>query len=379
MKFICTQENLKRALSIVERVTSKNTTLPILENILMETKGGLIQLSATNLEIGIVTSFGAKIEEEGKVALPVKIFTDFVANLPQENKIAFSLRDGQVDLESGLYRATIKSFDAQDFPIIPKPSAPRVSVNFLAQELKRELAKTTISISPTATRIEFSGVYMVFDEQEIRAVSTDSFRLSEVKIPCQYTSASGTQDETSLILPHQTLIELLRLLEAGREKVVMDVEEGQVFFLIDDEVFLVSRLINGKFPDYQQIIPKAFECEVMVSKDELQRAVKLANIFSATKTAEVMIDVEVSKKHVVFASGSSQSGSNVSDIACPVEGSDQKILLNPKFILDALGVNTHPSVKIGMNGSASPVVLRWVNQKGTLDDMYKYVLMPIKK
>lgn len=378
MKFTCTQENLKRALSIVERVTSKNTTLPILENILMETKGGLIQLSATNLEIGIITSFGAKIDIEGKVALPVKVFGDFISNLPEENQIVCKADQNRIELESGSYRATIRSFDPQDFPIIPQPNAPHVSIRFSAQRLKKDLTKTMISISPNATRIEFSGVCMLFGQKEVYAVSTDSFRLSEVRIPCEYSSGYSDMLE-SIIVPHHTISELLRLLESGRENIVMNIEGGQVFFLLDNDVFLVSRLINGKFPDYKQIIPQKIETGITLLRDEFQRAVKLANIFSSEKAAEVSLDIQKGSGRVTFSSESSQSGSNVSHISCPVEGVDQKILLNPRYILDALSTNAYLSVKIGVNGAASPVVFHWLNERGEQDDSYQYILMPIKK
>lgn len=377
MNIICTQENLKKALSCVERVTTKNSTLPILENILLEMEGNLLKFSATNLEIGVTTSIGAKIEGQGSVALPVRVFSDFVKNLPSGGQIELSIDNYNVTVESGVYAATFKGCDAQEFPIIPKPKNEILRVTFNAHEFKEVVRKVMVSVSLNAARIEFTGVCFIFQENGVFAVSTDSFRLSEVFFVCDY--AGTFSDIEPIIIPQHTIMELVKLVDIGSSQITMVIEENQVFFLLEDDVFMVSRLINGKFPDYKQIIPNDFSTKIIVSKTEMQRSVKLAEIFSPSKSLEVRIDILNEEGKIKFHSESSQSGVNTSYVSGNIDGIGQSIVLNPKYILDFLSIMDSELAYIGINSSSAPVIFQETNESNVARQGYQYVLMPIKK
>jgi len=377
MHIICTQENLKKAILCVERVTTKNSTLPILENMLVEIHENLLKFSATNLEIGVTTSIGAKIDGQGSVALPVKVFSDFVKNLPSGGQIELSMDNLTVTVESGVYSAVFKGCDAQEFPIIPQPKNEIVRIVFSAQEFKEAIRKVMMSVSVNAARIEFTGICFIFRENGVFAVSTDSFRLSEVFFFCTYTGLFSEVEP--VIIPQHTIAELVKLMDFGSENVTMVVEENQVFFILENNIFMVSRLINGKFPDYKQIIPNDFSTKIVVSKTEIQRSVKMAEIFSPSKALEVFLDVLNEEGKIKFYSESSQSGINTSYVSGSIEGDKQNVVLNPKYILDFLSIINSENVYIGMNSSSSPVVFREIDASSKVDNGYQYILMPIKK
>lgn len=378
MKATCTQENLRHALRCVERVAGRHVSLPILENILLETEKGRLKVSATNLELGIVDRVNAKVERDGRVALPAKIVSDFVSNLPSENSIVIELLDGEVSFESGSYHAKIKNAETEEFPIIPYVEKKDLYWKFQSQELKEMLSRLLVCVSPNDARIEFTGIFMEYVDGRIEFAATDSFRLAQGKASIQ--EEMREKEENSFIVPAQAVSELIKLIEPSTESVSIGLSGGQVFFEIESDVYLVSRLINGNFPDYRQIIPNSFSTTVVVDVQELSRAARLAGMFSQSQTSEVRIQIKPDSRELVLESESSRYGVNTSSLeALKIDGEPQNIVFNPRYILDALGMQRGQKIGLFFNDDTSPAAFRGVDEQENFREDFQYILMPIKK
>lgn len=371
MKLICTQENLKKAISSVERVVGKKSTLPILENILFEAKNGLVYVSSTNLELGVVFQLSAKIEREGRVAVPAKILSVFVGNLRSDALVEISVEGFVMLLASGSHTANIQGFDPEEFPLIPAPLEEDFRCACQAQELHKALQKNLIAVNPSNIRIEFSGVYMFFGDTEIVMASTDSFRLVETRVTLE---KKEDQEDLGVILPYQALSEITRLIGENVKKVKMGIRDGQIFVRFDDGVFLVSRLIQGNFPDYKQIIPKEFQVRVVLKKEELIQSMRLALAFLGNMFGEV--EFSFHEKRLTLRTESEKTGKNTSILDLKDDVADLVIVFNPKYVLDALQITEEENVSLCLNGGSSPTVFQATLEK---DMKSIYVLMPIKK
>lgn len=382
MEIICTQENFKKAIFNTERVTGKQITLPILGNILLETENGRLKLSATNLEVGIISRIGAKINKEGKITIPAKLLSSFINNLPSGDKIELKTENQVLQIKSGSYKAKIKGLDAQDFPIIPK-----MQDNFIlkipAQRIKEIISRILMCISINETRPELTGVNMRLLENEVSLAATDSFRLAEEII--NITDNEKGVDYSlfisktnSLIIPASTFSEIIRIITPEIEEVKIIIEESQIFFKIDD-VVVVSRLINGKYPEYKQIMPSSFNTRAVLKKEDVARALKIASAFINNKAGEINFSINPEKNKVTIEYQSQEIGGNVTELAADIIGPEQNIVFNPRYILD--GISPLPSSQVAflMNNNSSPVAIKMLNaDKGDIFNDYTYIVMPIK-
>lgn len=381
MKVTCTQENFKKAIYSTERVVGKQIALPILENILLETEQGMLKVSATNLEIGVFLKIGAKIEEEGKITVPAKLLSNFVNNLSTENTVSLIVRDQTLQISSGSSKAQIKGLQAHDFPIIPEMEGEFL-FSLSAQDVKENLPKLLSCVSLDNARPELSGINMILVEKEAHFAATDSFRLAETILPLNVLSESAyaaqTEKTQSVIVPFHTLSEVLRVIGPETGEVMISIEESQIFFQVDN-VRIVSRLINGKYPAYKQIIPQKFTTKVVLEKDEVLRAVKLAGIFTNNKTGEIHISADSKSNEISVQSRAEEVGENQTILKANIEGPDQRVIFNPRYVADGVQAITTNNLAVLLNDGLSPVVLKMVEEKSqNLKDGFTYVIMPIK-
>lgn len=382
MRLVCTQENFKKAVFNTERVSSKQITLPILGNILLETKRGRLNLSATNLEIGVVSTIGAKIEKEGKITVPARLLGSFVGNLPEEEKISLEVEDHTLKISSGNYKAKIKGLDAQEFPIIPT-----IKDGFLlvlsAVRIKEAVSKILVCVSPSEARPELAGVNILFSENAISLAATDSFRLAEETIPLSGKNKGNIYSNfisktSSIIIPANTFSEILRIMDPETEQIKVFVEEGQISFEMAD-VYVISRLINGKYPEYKQIIPQNFSTRAVLSKEDILRAVRIASAFTNSKSGEVNFRLDSKKGVVLIKSQSQETGENATELKADIAGPDQEAVFNPRFILDGINSIATTQEAILLNNNSSPTALKAIDEKsGKVFDNFVYIVMPIK-
>lgn len=381
MKLTCTQENFKKAVYSTERVVGKQITLPILENILLETDQGMLKISATNLEIGVFLKIGAKIEAEGKITVPARLLSNFVNNLPAEATVSLAVVDQTLHIESGASKAQIKGLQAQDFPIIPEMEGEFL-FSLPAQEMKEAIPRLAVCVSLDSSRPELSGLNVVLQKDEVRMAATDSFRLAEAVISLKKENVQNydlfTEKTGSIIVPLNTFSEVFRVIGNDTQEIKVGIEESQIFFQIDN-IRIVSRLINGKYPEYRQIIPQQFATRVVLEKDSALRAVKIAGIFTSSKAGEVKFGIDSKTGEVTVQSKAEEVGENRTVLEAQIEGPSQDAVFNPRYMADGIQAVASPYLVLLMNSGASAAVIRMTQgEKKEEVSSYTYIIMPIK-
>lgn len=375
MKLISVQENLKKGLSIVSHGTGKNINLPILNNILIKAHKNSIELISTNLEIGIIHKLRGKVEEEGEFTVDAKIITDYVNFLPSEN-VEIEELDGELKIECENYKTKMKGESAKEFPLIPTVDQSNY-YSCGVNDLKKALNSVVFAVSNSENRIELSGVMFDFNDNRLIMVATDSYRLAERSIEIKTSPEAVNQ---KLIVPARTVQELLRILSSYSNEdlafeqegaVRISISDNQILFTIDS-VDLVSRLINGQYPDYKQIIPDKSKTELLTSKNELLRAVKAAAIFSKTGINDVNLEFKNNK--IIISASSGQSGESRVDVDAQLNGIDNEVAINYRYLVDGLNNIDSDKVKMKIVSSNTPCIL--TSEK---EDDYLYVVMPIRQ
>jgi DNA polymerase-3 subunit beta len=381
MKLICTQENLKKAIAGAERAVGRQSTLPILGNFLLETENGRLKLSATNLEIGVIVRIGAKVESDGRITIPAKLLSNFVVNLPAGDTVLLEAEGQTLKVASGGYQVKIKGLDAQEFPIIPQHKGGSF-LNLPAQRLKAALSRLLPCVALNETRLELTGVNMIFSGADLYLAATDSFRLGEEVLsldPANVEEVGPSLPEGSCIIPSATLVEVLRVVGPDTKEVRLAFEENQIFFEVDG-VQVLSRLISGRFPDYRQIMPERFGCRAVLAKEALLRAVKIATAFTSQASQEVVFRIRPEEGCMVVESRSQEMGENRTTIEAEMTGSAPlDIVFTPRYILDGINAIATPKVAFLANESVTPAALRMVDEEtGEVSSNYVYVIMPIR-
>lgn len=365
MKIVVLQSNLAKALNQVVKIVGTRTTLPVLNNILLSVEKGKIKLSATDLEVGITTQTIGKIEEEGKITLPAKLLSDFVLNNKDES-VEISTKEMAAGLKSSRFEATIHGISADEFPSVPE--APKEYLVVLPKiGFYESLKKVAIAPAVDETRPVLAGVYFHFAGKELTLAATDSFRLAEKKIELK-----NEINESKVIIPTRTINEVLRVASASEsEEIAFSVNENQASFKIG-ETYIVSRLIEGAFPNYSQIIPSTFKIETKAKAIDLTAAVRMTSLFSRD-SANNNVKVAIKKDGLNIASAASQVGTAKSHVPAEVRGEELEIAFNARYILEALNIITDGEIMLKFNDSSSPAVIKLASDPG-----YTYIIMPLK-
>lgn len=355
------QKKLKEALAVTEKIVSKNLALPILQNVVLKTEHGRVKVSSTNLEIGINYWLGAKIEEEGEIALPARIFSDFTANVDSE-KISISTKENIAFINAENYKTKLIGFSAKDFPIIPKnKSTPFLSLP--ARALAKLFTLVIDAASLSENRPELAGVFVHFSSSKIEVAATDSFRLAEGVLV-----HNGKIDQ-GIIIPKSTVQELIRALMDREEDVSMTLSENQIFFSTGD-LELVSRLIDGHYPDYKRVIPEKSISKLVVSKEELEKSVRLASIFTSN-IADIKLQTD--KEGLKIQAKNADKGEVNLSVKGNLKNEAFQIGVNYRYLLDGLKNMTTPLVEIEFTGEGSPLILRPEGKKD-----FTYLIMPLR-
>lgn len=357
-----TQENLSKALIIVARVATGRSTLPILSNILFAIEDNRLRLSATNLDIAISKYVGAKVTKSGTVTIPARLVQDFISSLP-ESTIAIKQEDQKLHIDAGNYTSTINGIAADEFPVMPVIKDGE-SWTIPAETFKRALQQVSIAASHDETRPILTGVYIHTIKNQLFIAATDSYRLAEKKLPVK-------KQTKPLLIPVSAIQELLRILQDESGDVTITHDSQQVRFnTLDTE--LVARLIDGTYPEYQKLIPSAFEHTATLKKNELINITKVSSLFARESAGSITIRFSKKDQQVHIHSVASQVGENSSSAAATVS-SDADITLNSRYLLEGLQALDGEEVTIAFNGKLEPVVLT-----SPTDESYLHIVMPLK-
>lgn len=365
MKVICTQENLRAGLMSVGRIISSNLSLPILSNVLLKTENGMLKISSTNLEIAVTTYVRCKVEKEGSVTVNCKTLNDLVNSLPNKN-INLESRGSEISLETENYHTAIKTLPADEFPLIPEVENIK-SFNLSAPELKTALNQVVFAVSTNQTQPEISGVLFKNENKALKIVATDRYRLAEKKLSLQ----DSLNLPHNLILPQKTIIELLRHIGNQEGQIQVAVNETQISFTFNNTQ-IVSRLIDGEYPPYEQIIPSDFTATVVTNRLALINGLRAGGVFSQNN-ASVKIEYSSENQFLVLSTESGELGKSVIELPSRVEGKPGGLLLNFHYLLECLVTLSTENVILKItNDSAASLLM----PEG--DETYLYLVMPIK-
>lgn len=362
MKLQVTQENLNRALGTVARVANARNPLPVLANVLMRTSNNRLSLSATNLDIAITQYLGAKISDEGSITVPARLMQDFISSLPG-GVIELKLDETQLHITTEQYNSVINGIVADDFPVMPVISGGK-SWSIAAPLLKKALQQVVFAASNDESRPVLTGVLLHTVDGKLYMAATDSYRLAEKEL-------GANKADINLLIPASAMQDLLRIVGDAEDDVQVTHDDQQVLFRVGD-IELVARLLEGKYPDYRKLIPKAFTVSASLKRADFLNVTKVSSLFARESAGSVTIEVDEASGKLSIRSIASQLGENTATANGTMTGSGS-ITLNSRYLLDALQALNNDEVVFGFNGKLEPTLLKDVDGAG-----YNHIIMPLK-
>lgn len=369
MKFISLQSGIKEAIAIVSAAVGEGTNLPILKNILIKTEDGIVYFSATNLELATTHRVSGKIIETGSLTVPMSIFVNIINNI-KSDRLNFETKENILEIKTDNYSAKIQGMAADDFPPTPKIKDLENYIEIKGIFLREAIQQVSIAAQTSDFRPELSAILFDFSIETLKLTATDGFRLAEKTIPASNFTAKDTESFRVLV-PLKTAHEIQRVV-TDDEIVRIHHDENQILFKGKDTE-IISRLIEGNFPDYSQIIPKKLISEVVAQADELLNGIKLAAIFGQ-KNGEVEIKVNLSKKLIEVVSADQSLGENAYLLPAKIKGEDIEVIFNWRYLADSLKAIKTGDVLLGFQEEANPAIIRPAS-----DGSYFYIIKPILK
>ena len=367
MKFECNKEKISAAISRADRITGKNVSLPVLACILIEAQKDKVIIKSTNLDIGLEMSISCKVSEPGIVAVSGGILNSYLSSLGKnDSTLNFSLQNDNLYISSKNSETVIKTHPHDDFPNIPRIKEEK-SFRIEPKDLLRGFQSVWYSASISNIKPELSSVYIYPEGENIYFVATDSFRLAEKNV-----RIGKTEGFQSILIPFKNTTEIARVFDDSGEPIDIFFDENQIV-LKNDEVYVISRIVDGVFPDYKQIIPKTEGTVVNVLKDDFVQAMRISNIFS-NNFNQTTISIIPSDGVVEISTQNKDKGETINRVKANIEGEAIKISFNHKYINDCLGSINSDTLKLIFNGNGKPLVIM-----GSKDSTFRYLVMPMNK
>lgn len=377
MIFACTQENLVQGLSLVSHITGKNANLPILANVLMRIENGNLQLSTTNLEMAVSALVRGRSEEAGEITVPAKLLQDYISLLPA-GKIELVAKDDQLEVRADGKVTKIKGLPSAEFPLMPKLTKES-GFKLPSEKLREAINQVAFAVSNSESRPELSGVACFFNsiggEQTLVMAATDSYRLAERTVSLQ---AGSPNKELKCIVPARSMQEIARILSAYKDELATPEEAewsiaDNQFVLKYGNVELVSRLIEGSFPDYRQIIPTQFRSVYSLNRSALAKAIRAASLFARQGLFDIHFEVK-DNGELIVSSSDAGTGTHTTSLSIDQGVEANRVTINYKYISDGLSAMSGDEVTVQMIDAMNPVVLYPKQDKG-----FQYVVMPIRQ
>lgn len=344
--------------------------LPVLANLLLQTEGGKLKVSATNLEIGVIKRVNAEIIEEGEITLPARTLLELISSLGGE-KITLESSGEQAKITTKNFNGVINGISASEFPQIPLSQEEGVFIN--AKVLKESLPQITFAAANDEGRPILTGILTEIKKDSLELVATDGFRLAHKTVKVDTGKEKGS---FRVLIPRKTFEEVVRLIsedlaeEDESVKIALSENQSQIIFKIG-QTEVSSRLIEGQFPAWEKIIPQKFENRSVLERGELAKALKLASVFA--KDSSNIVKVETGEGKIKLISEAKELGSQETEVEGQIEGSPINIAFNNKFLTEALSAGTSSQVSVEFSGNLSPALIKPLGEEGL-----EYVIMPIR-
>lgn len=365
MKLECSIEKIKSALMTVDRITGKNLTLPVLGSVLWVATGNKLKLRATNLNIGIEMEVPAKIEKEGVIAIRSDILSSLFSVLSGDSIVSFELINNNLSVKTKLNTIILKSIPSDDFPTIPLITGEVLVIP--AKKFLEGVKSVYYSASVSEIKPEIGSVYIYPEDDVLVFVATDSFRLAEKKVKIkQKLSFNG------ILIPYKNTVEIIKVLDGVEGDVKITLQKNQISFSTQN-IYLTSRVIDGAFPDYKQIIPKNKATEVTLLKQDFISSLKISNIF-ADKFNQVTFNIKPSERVFEIEAKNSDIGENITLIGGALSGENITLNFNYKYIIDCFSSIISDSITLEFNGNNRPMIIKPIG-----DSSFMYLVMPMNR
>lgn len=361
MKMKLLKSDIMKNIQNVQNVISSKNSLPILSNVLIEAEQNIVKLTSTDLDIGISSSFTSEIEETGALTVPAKRFNDIIRELPDEEILVNTMKNNSMSIKCGKCFFKILGLPKEDFPKLPEfKNDPHVILK--QGVLKKMLSMTHFAMSHDETRYILNGALFLFTSTQFNIVTTDGKRLSFVK------KDIGTQlPDKSIIVPSKTIYELNRVLkDEGEVKITFS--ENQAKFELEN-ITIISRLIEGEFPDYNQVIPDPIKEKININREQFLLGVKRANLLTTQDSQSIKIDIL--KNKMIISKSNPNIGEAREEIEINYKGPELSVGFNPNYLIDVLKVIPKDELAIEVLGSDKPTVIR-------IEDWYVYLVLPMQ-
>ena len=372
MKVTCVQENLAKALATVNRAVATRSSLPVLSNVLIATDRSMLKLSATNMEIATTVMIGCKTESEGAVTVPARLLTELVSQLG-EDPVDIQLEEETLELtlESGRYKATMKGISADDFPPLPAAEAGTV-LTIDPQTLKKMIDLTVLATATDDSRPVLAGVCVTVQPNALVLAAADGYRLAIKTL----VADTGVDRQVQIIVPRNSMHELARILADTGEEIEMVITPQRTHAVFNmGNTQLISHLIEGQFPNFEQLVPSDHQTKLILNTAEAVKATRIASIFARGGSNVIRLesaDSENGAGRLVISATSTDIGANTGEIAAEAEGEKAFIAFNARFLGECLGTIDTERVELRLAGATSPGLIRPLG-----DDTYSHVIMPM--
>lgn len=367
MKIKLAQNKLSKALNNVSKITGgARASLPILSNVLIRVDEKRVSLITTNLDMAIINYLPSTGSEKGTITVPAKLVAEFVSNLPGGSEVELLGEDTKLTIKSGEYTSVINGTVADDFPELPDIDTEKVATIKLASDVFKEATSQVMAaVSNDTTRPALTGIYFNTFENALYFAATDGYRLAERKV------VEKIDETVSVIIPAASLRAVVSLMSDTCGEIELLIDESQIRFRFGDAE-ITSKLIDGSFPDYRQLIPNESEVDLELKKDELTRVTKLAALFAREVGGSIVCLADKTEQNFSIASVANELGENSSKLNTKVDA-DGKITLNSRFLLDALGTISGDKIEFKFSNNLNPIILKAVKNNN-----YIHIIMPLK-
>ncbi len=366
MKIECVKEQLEDALGKADKIAGKNPSLPILSGFLLEAQGSSLTVKSTNLDIGLSVTIPVKVVEPGKVVVPAHVTSAFISSLIKDRTITFTTKEQVLEVKTASTKTSIKTLPADEFPVIPEiseDSAFSMPVRDFIFGIRSVIyAAATGSIKP-----ELSSIAVIHEGDFLVFAATDSFRLAEKKIRIK-----KMPHFKQILIPQKNALEIIKIFDRGEEEIDISISEHQIA-LRSQGVYLTSRIIEGTFPDYRQIIPKETTSSAVLLKQDLVNSLKSSLIFSDSFN-QLTLRLSAGEKSFEIESKNSTVGENTHKVDAAIEGKDLSINVNHRYFTDCFQSVTTDSLTLSFTGPAKPIVIQGVG-----DTSFLYLVMPMNQ
>ena len=366
MKIECIKEQLEEVLNKADKIAGKNITLPVLAGLYLDARQNSLSIKATNLDLGISLTLPVKVIESGIVVVPAHVISSFISSLSKDRNITINTKNQVLEIKTSSTKTNIKTLPSEDFPVIPEIGEDKV-FSMPIRDLLFGIKSVLYAAAVGSIKPELSSISITYEGEFLTFAATDSFRLAEKKI-----RVKKVPHFKQILIPQKNAMEIVKIFDKGDEEISISIEEHQMALRVQN-IYLTSRIVEGTFPDYRQIIPKETTSKAVLLKQDLINSLKTSLIFSDTFN-QLTLKLSPKAKNFEIESKNSAIGESVHTVESVLEGDNISINVNHRYFTDCFQSIMTDSVSLSFSGQAKPIIIQGVG-----DTSFLYLVMPMNQ